>query len=295
MTQGAVEALRAESHKLIELTSTLTADEWAAASGCAGWRVQDVVCHMACVFHSVTDPSSIESGPPDDVEASAEVPVQARRSWQPGEVVEYYRHWANLGLEAVAGLQVPPTAGVEVPLGNLGSHPLHLLANALVFDHYCHIRHDIGAAIPRAAGLPHDADALAETRVWMLAGIPQMCAGALSTALTSPVRLVLYGAGGGSWVVRPGSDGGLCRIEEEPDRTDSGEDDAGMDVAGTDVAGTDVAGEDAAGTDVAATVTSDVHDFVSWGTRRRDWRESNVVVTGDTDLAAAVLDAINVI
>ena len=34
-------------------------------------------------------------------------------------------------------------AEVVVPLGNLGSHPLHLLANALVFDHYCHLRHDM--------------------------------------------------------------------------------------------------------------------------------------------------------
>jgi hypothetical protein len=37
-----------------------------------------------------------------------------------------------------------------------------------------------------------------------------------------------------------------------------------------------------------------VHDFVSWGTKRTDWRTA---VTGDvgSDDVAAVLDAINII
>jgi hypothetical protein len=41
-------------------------------------------------------------------------------------------------------------------------------------------------------------------------------------------------------------------------------------------------------------VTTSAHDFVSWGTKRSDWREST---TGDTadPYVAAVLDAINVI
>ena len=44
----------------------------------------------------------------------------------------------------------------------------------------------------------------------------------------------------------------------------------------------------------APTVHTTVHDFVSWGTKRSDWRD---VVTGDTDNAdlATVLDAINII
>jgi uncharacterized protein (TIGR03083 family) len=265
VTQRAIDALNAESRRLVDLAATFTAADWAAPSGCSGWRVQDVVCHMGCVFHSITDPSSIEPGPANDVEAAAEVPVQARRDWQAHQVVEYYEHWAQLGLDALGGMQIPPGADVEVPLGNLGSHPLHLLANALVFDHYCHIRHDIGAAIARAAQQPRDELALSETRLWMLAGIPQMCAEPLCVALSSPMRLVLEGPGGGAWVFEPAGEGAFCQIVEDP----SGE--------------------------VAATVTSDVHDFVSWGTRRSDWRDSNVAVAGDKDLAAAVLDAINVI
>jgi hypothetical protein len=44
-----------------------------------------------------------------------------------------------------------------------------------------------------------------------------------------------------------------------------------------------------------ATVVSTAHDFVSWGTKRRDWRDSGVRVDGDEAYAAQVLDAINVI
>lgn len=265
MTERALDALSRESDRLVELAATFTPAEWEAPSGCIGWRVQDVVCHMGCVFHSISDPSTIESGPPDDVEAAAEVPVQARRAWTSDQVVEYYRSWASRGLETLAGMQQPPAAEMEVPLGNLGTHPLHLLANALVFDHYCHIRHDIGATVERAAAQPRDEEALHETRVWMLAGLPQMCATQLRDVVTAPVGMVLEGPGGGSWVIEVPGDSGLCQVTPGSPTT------------------------------AAATLTSSVHDFVSWGTRRKSWREGSVNISGDADLAAAVADAINII
>ncbi|HEV3226598.1 MAG TPA: maleylpyruvate isomerase family mycothiol-dependent enzyme [Acidimicrobiales bacterium] len=45
----------------------------------------------------------------------------------------------------------------------------------------------------------------------------------------------------------------------------------------------------------AATIRSSSHDFVIWGTQRRPWRDYDVVLGGDTHLAAAVADNINVI
>ena len=265
MTLRAAQALGYDSRRVVELCGSLSPEEWAAPSGCAGWRVQDAVCHMACVFHSVVDPASIESGPADDAEASAEVAVQARRGWSPEEVTADYRHWAGLGLAAVAALQAAPGGDTVIALGNLGSHPAHLLANALVFDHYCHLRHDIGAAVPRAAALPRDEVALAETRIWMLAGLPQMCRAALAAAVTAPLRLVLDGPGGGSWLIDPAGPDGLCAIGEAGSATGS------------------------------ATVTSTVHDFVAWGTKRQDWRAAGLSIDGDAELASRVLDAVNVI
>jgi hypothetical protein len=96
---------------------------------------------------------------------------------------------------------------------------------------------------------------------WMLAGLPQMCPDALAAAPQLPVNLVFDGPGGGSHLLAPGE--GRWTV---------------------------TAGAEAA----APSVHSTVHDFVSWGTKRSDWRST---VTGDisVDGVADVLDAINII
>lgn len=261
MTADAIPALETEVTYARELFSTLTPEEWHAASGCDGWRVQDVVQHMAATFQQIADAASIDMGDSAKVEESAEVPVQARRDWTTNQVVAAYEEWVDKGVAALASLQEPPMAEMVVPISDLGSHPLHLMGNAIVFDHYCHLRYDIGAAVDRAAELPQDADALRATIDWMLAGIPQMCAADLADAPQQAVNLVFEGPGGGSYVLVPGADGWTI----------------------------------AEGSDAEAPVVStSTHDFVSWGTKRSDWRESTNGDTSNPDVAA-VLDAINVI
>ncbi|MFH8901814.1 hypothetical protein ACH4HG_36365 [Streptomyces coeruleorubidus] len=46
---------------------------------------------------------------------------------------------------------------------------------------------------------------------------------------------------------------------------------------------------------VAAHVTAPALTFPDWGTQRSSWRDSDVEVTGDTELAARFLDTVNVI
>ncbi len=262
MTKAAIDALRSEQSRAKELLARLTPEEWEAPSGCEGWRVQDVVCHMASVFHLIADPTTIEGGAGADAEADAEVPVQARKDWTPEQVRAEYDQWSDAGIAALAAMQEPGLAEMVIPMANLGQHPMHLLANAIVFDHYCHLRHDIGAAIPQAAALLQDVAALEATLEWMLAGLPQMCATELAAAPAVAVALVLEGPGGGRWVLEPTSDAWVVTPGE-----------------GSGV----------------ATFTSSAHDFVSWGTKRADWRHHGVL-SGDVDgSAAAVLDAINVI
>ena len=261
MTAAAIPALQQEVGFAKELFATLTSAEWETASACEGWRIQDVVQHMASVFQQIADPTSIDMGDSGKAESSAEVPVQARRDWTINQVASAYDEWSPKGVVALAALQEQPMADAEVPLSDLGTHPLNLLADAIVFDHYCHLRYDMGAVIDRAAALPRNEGALVATREWMLAGLPQMCAVALADASRLPVNLVFEGHGGGSFVLAPGADGWTV-------------------------------GEGSGAT--APTVHTTVHDFVSWGTKRSDWRD---VVTGDTDNAdlATVLDAINII
>ncbi len=261
MTALAIPALENQVRHVQELAVTLTPEEWASASGCDGWRVQDVVQHMAAVFQQIADPASIDTGDSGHAEASAEVPVQARKDWTIAEVVAAYDEWSEKGVAALAALQEPPMCDAVVPLSDLGTHPLHLLGNAIVFDHYCHLRHDIGAAVDRAAALPQEPDALTATRDWMLAGLPQMCAGELAAVPPTTVNVVFDGGGGGSFVLAPGDGSWVVREGSDAD---------------------------------APTVTTTVHDFVSWGTKRADWRGR---VSGDIDAAGVgdVLDAINII
>lgn len=255
---AAITALEQEVRYAKELFATIRPGEWHAASACDGWRVQDVAQHMAAVFQQIADASSIDVGDSGRAETSNEVPVQARRDWTVEQVLAAYDEWAPKGVAALAAMQEPPMADMEVPIADLGTHPLRRLANAIVFDHYCHLRHDL--PLDRAAALAQDPATLAVVLEWMLAGLPQMCADALSEVEPRSVNLVFEGPGGGSYVLAPG----------EPWTVTEGSDPD------------------------APTVTTTVHDFVSWGTKRSDWRES---VGGDTDRdgVADVLDAINII
>lgn len=261
MTQAAIEALRSEQAHALALMRSLSADEWNAPSGCTGWRVQDVACHMGSVFHSIAEPTSIDGGTSSDVEENAEVPVQARKSWSPAQVIAEYEEWSEKGIGALAFMNTPEMAETVIPLANLGSHPMHILANAIVFDHYCHLRHDIGKAIPRAADLPKDEAALRATLEWMLAGIPQMCEPKLTAAPRRSVNLVFEGPAGGSWILAPGSP--LWTVS--PGRDES-----------------------------SPSAVSNVHDFISWGTKRAPWKSMARLEGGDA-AAETVLDAINVI
>jgi uncharacterized protein (TIGR03083 family) len=265
MSKQAITGLEAEIARAKELFASLSDEEWQAPSGCDGWRVQDVAQHMAAVYQQIAAPDTIDAGDSGKAEEAAEVPVQARKDWTPQQVMAAYDEWSEKGLAALSALQEPPMADTVVPLSDLGEHPLHLLGNAIAFDHYCHLRHDIGAAVERAAALPRDPEVLAPTVEWMLAGLPQMCADALADAPAQPVNLVFDGPAANSWCLTPGDPAAGPRW---------------VVANGAD--------------DDAPVVRTTAHDFVSWGTKRSDWRGSSTGDVANPDVGA-VLDAINVI
>jgi len=260
VTTPAIQALRAEHSHALELFDSLTDAEWALASGCAGWSVQDVAQHMASTFHSIADASSIETGSTPDVEQNAEVPVRARRDWSVDQVKAEYREWSEKGIATLAAMAAPPMADMVVPLANLGSHPLRLMGNAIAFDHYCHLRHDIGAAIPRAADLPHDPLVLEAAVEWMLAGAPQMCTEALA-GCASGVNFVFTDLQHVFYTLQPTGPGELWQVAHGTDDT------------------------------LPVAVTS-AHEFVNWATKRSEWR-THVQLTDEA--AAPTLDALNII
>lgn len=263
MSQMGVEGLQAERAATLEVLHSLTDDEWDAPSGCAGWAVRDVVAHMASILHGVVDPTQM----PDvsgGTEAAMEVPVAERRTWTTGAVLDEYETFSEQASAVFAMAQDPPLADTMLPMGDLGTHPMSMLASTFCFDAYCHLRNDIlvpEGPIDRPEP-PRDAVRVGATLEWMLAGLPWMSQEALAF-VDRPVALDLTGTGGGTWTIAPGGEDGRVRVTE------------------------------GAGPDVAATITSDAHDFVSWATHRRKWSEC-VEIEGDEPYASTVLDAMHI-
>lgn len=264
MTERAIEALRQERDELLAVLRSLSDDEWDAPSACSGWRVHDVVAHLASTFRMIVDPSSIPAGGGQDFEADAEIPVADRKAWPHPDVLAEYEEYSAKGIDALAGLQQPPAADAVIPLANLGSHPMHLLADAIAFDHYCHLRNDLLRPMgPLDRPAPPDDDLhLEPTVTWLMAGLPQQCATALQF-LDRPVVLDVAGPGGGKWTLTR-TDGALAAIP-------------------------------GAAAGAATTITSSAADLVIWGSKRTDWREHAVTIEGDREYAEQVLDAINFI
>jgi hypothetical protein len=178
-------------------------------------------------------------------------------------VLAEYEDLSGKAVAALAGLQSPPLADNIIPLDDLGSYPLHMLANAFAFDHFCHLRNDIlkpNGPIEREVP-PSDDLRVGATIEWLIAGLPQMSADAMRKAVTKPIGLKLTGPGGGEWTIHPAEGDGLVTTTE--------------------------------GVDADTVITSEATEFVIWGTQRRPWRDRKTTREGDAAYAADVMDAIN--
>ena len=268
MTTQAVESLRQIHLRVEQLIGAMSDDDWNQPSVCDNWRVQEVFAHMSSNMKQTADPAPPAEGDPTDLKAeeAMEALITPRRDWTPQEVLDEYRQHFDGWLAAMAAMQKEPTASTVAPLADLGSHPLHMVANAFAFDHYCHLYIDVLAPEgPLAIELDPPTDDIVRPGIdWMIAGAPQMQPEELAAVVTAPMRLVLTGSGGGTWTITPAGDDDVIGIEEGSDG------------------------------DVVATITSSAHDFVSWGTKRSDWRPT-CTITGDETAATAFLDTLNVI
>ena len=263
MTTQAIDALRAIHEQMRALAGQLTDEQWASPSGCEGWRVQDVFAHVTSNMKETVDPSPPPEEPVEmKAEEAMDALVQPRLDWSPEQLLAEYDANAEGWLGAMAAMQEEPTASTVAPLADLGSHPLNMVANAFAFDHYCHLWIDMADL---AADMPPATDDMVRPGIdWMIAGMPQMQPSELAQAVGQKLVLDLTGPGGGQWVIEPGSD--MINVTEG---------DAGAD-------------------DAAATIRSSAHDFVSWGTKRSDWRGA-CQIEGDEAAATPFLDTVNII
>lgn len=245
----------------------LTPEDWAADSACHGWRVQDLVGHMAFFFNFIADPEiTLPDNPSGLAERLSDAAAAERADWVPEQVIAYYREQSAAGLAALEALQAEELAGETLQMFELGSYRLAQLADAVAFDHLVHLHSDLlaphgpveaGVTLPVAEVIDPGLD-------WMTGGLPQMCGAAVRPNLEGPIGLRLTGATNRSYVIDADS-----------------EDDTSITITETDDLPADVA-------------VSDALAFTRWSTRRSAWRRS-VEIEGDNRRIAAVLDSINII
>jgi uncharacterized protein (TIGR03083 family) len=263
VSRAGLESVARSISEVKQVITSLTDEEWARPSGCTGWSVRDLVAHMSSNYKETVDPSP---PPPEPLDLPAErlmdVLVDLRDGWTHEQIRDEYLQYCDAALATLGALQDEPLASTVIPLADLGHYPMHQLADAYAFDHYCHLRVDLLAPHgPIERDLPPADDALVGPAVgWMLAGIPQMQPG-LEQQLTGRIRLVLTGVGGGTWDIARVGDAIVVVVP---------------------------------GGDADVTVASDAHDFVLWGTVRTPWRDA-CQVAGADQVAATFFDALNIV
>jgi hypothetical protein len=200
-----------------------------------------------------------------DAEVMNEKLVEIRRDWTPARVLAEYETWVDRQITALGLLQRPLIGSVPIVLPGLGTHPLRLLVNAGVFDVHLHLRNDIlGPAGPVYRPIPETpASTMSVVLEWMLAGMPQMCRETLYW-VTQPIALELTGPGGGTWSIAPGNGTTLTvfRDDDAPAHT---------------------------------RIVTSALDFEAWSTKRRRWQDYDVVLSGDTDVAARFCESLNIV
>ena len=266
MSRAGLASIARSIDEVKQVITSLTDEEWTRPSGCAGWAVRDLVAHMSSNYKETVDPSPPPSVPLDlPAERLMDLLVEARHGWSHEQIRDEYLQFCDAALATLGALQEEPLASTVIPLADLGHYPMHELADAFAFDHYCHLRIDLLAPHgPIQREVPPADDALAGPAVrWMLTGIPQMQPG-LEQNLAGLIRLVLTGPGGGTWDI---ARDGATIVIDEPDRPDG---------------------------DPDVTVTSGAHDFVLWGTVRTAWRAA-CAIEGDHTVASTFLDELNVV
>jgi uncharacterized protein (TIGR03083 family) len=127
-----------------QVITTLSEEEWARPSGCTGWTVRDLVAHMSSNYKETVEPSP---PPPEPLNLPAErlmdLLVDLRDGWSNEQIRDEYLQYCDGALATLTALQDEPLASTVIPLADLGSYPMHLLADAYAFDHYCHLRVDL--------------------------------------------------------------------------------------------------------------------------------------------------------
>ncbi len=202
MTSGAVESLQADRDALIGICGSLGDDDWRALSAWAGWSVKGLVSHLAGGFWRVVDSAQLIDTSGMTLEQGQDAVVASRAAWSAERVLDDYVGVSQQAIDRLAAMRNETTA---ISFGDLGTHPLSLVANSFGFDHYNHIRSDLCAPRGPLEVMPPPSDELRLVPAldWICSALPQQNAsrvGAMTGSLVIEVgapgaRTIVVGDG----------------------------------------------------------------------------------------------------
>jgi len=105
---------------VLALCRDLDDAEWQQSSAAKGWRIQDVVAHLASGFHGVFTPEMLTLMRSKDIERTNDVFVDERREWAPAQTLAEYERWSGRVINVGAAVCRTPLAALRMPLGELG-------------------------------------------------------------------------------------------------------------------------------------------------------------------------------
>src|SRR5246500_658709 len=205
--------MRAAAGDLVDIGRGLDDTAWQTPSAAAGWSVRDVISHIGCLLELLQAAVRGEAVPDSGIEPLNDAMVAERRGWDNTRILENVQKQLEQAIAMFIPLQDEPMASVEAPMLDLGTYPLHAIADMFTFDMTTHLRYDIlspRGPITRALPPPDDVR-LAPSVSWLLGGIPQMqpklvrhLPAPLALRLTGPAaQEVLISADGDVITVRP--------------------------------------------------------------------------------------------
>jgi uncharacterized protein (TIGR03083 family) len=265
VTCQGVAAARTSAAQLDDVIAAVDDAQWELPSACAGWRVIDVIAHLAALAHEAVEPPPPDPTVPTNRERYHDLRVDQRRGLTHAQVIAEWHHYGPLQLDLLESGQAPQQANAPVEVPGLGTYPRHLLANTMAFNVFCHLRYDMLAPDgPLRLTLPPATDDMVSPAIeFMLAGIPQMQGLELSATVAVPLVLELTGPGATTVTVHPGNPPD-ARLTVTP------------------------------GSDGTTVIRSTAMDFIAWATQRKSWADY-CQVDGDRATATPFLDCLNII
>jgi uncharacterized protein (TIGR03083 family) len=265
MTRAGLDAARLSVEDLETIIPMVTDEQWEQPSACEGWRVIDVVAHLAALATEAVDPPKPDPSWPKVRERYHDMRVDERRGWSHSQVLDEWHRSSPQQIALLEKGQDEKVADDPINVTGLGVYPRHLLANTMAFNVFCHLRNDMLAPDgPLPYKLPDATTAEVGPAVeFMIAGIPQMQGPELTATVGEPLVLELTGPGATTVTVMPAaSDGGQLTVQS--------------------------------GAHGTTRISSTALDFINWGTTRKPWRDY-CEVTGDAASAARFLDCLNIV